>query len=503
MRTLALVAIAALLTGCGGGGSTLGLPALPTGSPATQPTQQKNQNVSVSFKIVVPTASGAAARRVPDYVSASTKSATIAVGSATATTVNCTTTCSGTVSAPVGSETFAVNLYDAANGSGNLLSTGTVTQTIVANTANSVNLTFNGVVASLSIALSESVTSGTAATVGVAVDALDADGNTIVGPGIYVDASGTPVTIALSDSDTSGATTLSQTSITQPTTGITLAYDGAAITSVPAISASATDLTTAQAVLHGTEAYAYTGSAQSLTIPSGLTSVTIAAAGAAGAGGCFDGASGANGGAIEAVLPLAGQGETLAVYVGGDGSSGGFNGGGTGGGCGNGGGASDVRAGSNDLSNRIIVAGGGGGGGDASADCAPGVSTGAGSGGAGGAANAVSGGNAHGGGNGGGGGTQSAGGAAGASVGAPPGASGGEGFGGGGAASEGCAGSAGAGSGGGGYYGGGGGGSGYDDGGGGLGSGGGGGSSYAEPGASILSNQQGVNSGNGSVTITW
>ena len=211
--------------------------------------QNAAKSANVQFTIVVPTASGAAARRVPNYVSASTKSATIAVGSATPTTVNCTTTCSGTVSAPVGSDTFTVHLYDAQNGAGNLLSTGTLTQTIVANTANSVNVTFNGVVASLAVAIANVVSPGTAGSVGVTVNALDADGNTIVGPGVYVNASGNPVTIALSNSDTSGNSALSQTSITQPTTGIELNYT-AAFDANPTISASASGFTTANAAVH-------------------------------------------------------------------------------------------------------------------------------------------------------------------------------------------------------------------------------------------------------------
>jgi hypothetical protein len=183
----------------------------------------------------------------PAYVSASTKSASVTVtpngGSAGApTVVNCTNVCSGTLNAPIGSDTFAVNLYDAQNGTGNLLSTGSVTQAIVIDQSNSVNVTFNGVVKSLAISLGASATAGTASSVPVTVNALDADGNTIVGPGNYVDAHGNPVTITLSDSDTSGATSLSQTSITAPASGITLNYSGLAI--APAtIAASATGFT--------------------------------------------------------------------------------------------------------------------------------------------------------------------------------------------------------------------------------------------------------------------
>src|SRR5271156_1087934 len=242
LRAGALVAAATLITGCGGGGSTSGVITQP------QPTQQKTQLVSVSFTIVVPTASGASLRRVRNYVSASTKSATIAVGSATPTVVNCTTTCSGTVSAPVGSDTFTMNLYSGTNGSGNLLSTGTLTQTIVANEANSVNVTFNGVVSSLAVVVASTVTPGTAGSVGVTMNALDASGNVIVGPGSYVNSSGNPLTIALDDSDTSGKSTLSTTSITQPTSGIELNYTAAFDTN-PTLTASAAGLTSANATV--------------------------------------------------------------------------------------------------------------------------------------------------------------------------------------------------------------------------------------------------------------
>ena len=245
LATAAILAFA-LLAGCGGG-STPGV--VPQQQPQPQPTQQKTQEAVVSFNIVVPTATGAHARRVPNYVSASTKSATIAVGGATPTTVNCTAVCSGTVSAPVGSDTFTVNLYDASNGAGNLLSTGTLTQTIVAGQANTVNVTFNGVVASLALSFaSPTVTPGTAGSVGVTVNALDADGNVIVGPGVYVNASGNAVTIALSNSDSSGSSSLTQTSVTQPTSGIKLNYT-AAFDANPTITANATGFTAATATL--------------------------------------------------------------------------------------------------------------------------------------------------------------------------------------------------------------------------------------------------------------
>ena len=118
-RTYALVAIAALVAGCGGGSS----------SPPTQSTQQPtqtNSTASVQFTIVIPSANASATARHPAYISASTKSASIAVtpngaSAGTPKVVNCTTTCSTTINAAIGSDTFAVNLYDAQNAGGSLL----------------------------------------------------------------------------------------------------------------------------------------------------------------------------------------------------------------------------------------------------------------------------------------------------------------------------------------------------------------------------------------------
>ena len=205
--------------------------------------------VPVQFKIVVP--KPAAFKRRPAYISPSTESATISAEPGDeSTTVNCTTACSGTIAAPVGTDTFTVSLYDAFNGDGNLLSTGATTQTIIGGQANNVNVTFNGVVAFLQVSLTPSgATSGAAATIAVTTSALDADDNVIIGPGVFSDANGNPLTLTLADSDTSGATTLSPTtSLTAPTTGITLSYNGATIPS-PSITLSGTGLSNAQAAL--------------------------------------------------------------------------------------------------------------------------------------------------------------------------------------------------------------------------------------------------------------
>ncbi|MGB6646640.1 MAG: glycine-rich protein, partial [Candidatus Cybelea sp.] len=111
--------------------------------------------------------------------------------------------------------------------------------------------------------------------------------------------------------------------------------------------------------------FRYTGKKQTFKVPSGVTRIQVIAVGASGVGEVI-----ARGGRVSAVIPVT-QSETLAIYVGGTGTSpgGGFNGGGAGGhsygragfGGDGGGGASDVRQGGNVPADRVIVAGGGGG----------------------------------------------------------------------------------------------------------------------------------------------
>lgn len=247
----------------------------------------------------------------------------------------------------------------------------------------------------------------------------------------------------------------------------------------------------AEPVSSGSQTFSYTGSEQTWTVPSGISSITVDVKGAQGGNQINPSSSGGKGGRAQATISVT-AGATIYVYVGGAGStvnsatSGGFNGGG-GTNCsgnqtpGTGGGASDIRIGGNAYSNRVIVAGGGGGGGGYSYSGSDG---GTGGGTTGGDGEQIGGANYNGKG-----GTQSAGGAYGhTNSGTTPGAGSlgtggrGKGFGNGG------------GGGGGGYYGG----------GGGWGFGGGGGSGYVGySGNSSTSMTSGHNSGNGEIIITW
>jgi len=214
------------LADCGAGTS----PNIAQSLPNTQPTQPTT--ASVHFQLALPSANSSSVQRGPAFVSPSTRSLAIAVGPSGGSpgapvVVNCASSCGGSIDAPAGADLFSVKLYDAQNAGGNLLSTAAIAQTVVLNQTNTIAMAANGVVAAFSVALGTAA-AGTPGAVTVTLNALDPDGNTIVGPGSYVDAAGNPVSIALSDSDTSGATALSSATVSQPA-AIALNYTGLAI----------------------------------------------------------------------------------------------------------------------------------------------------------------------------------------------------------------------------------------------------------------------------------
>jgi hypothetical protein len=214
------------LAGCGGGTSTNGAQPLPNTQPSPPTT------TSVHFQLAIPGANSSSLRRGPAFVSPATRSLAIAVGPSAGSlgaplVVDCASSCSGSIDAPLGPDLFSVKLYDAPNGGGNLLSTAGIAQTVVMNQTNTIAMVTNGVVAAFALAVGTAA-AGTPGAVTVTVNALDSDGNTIAGPGSYVDADGNPVTITLTDSDTSGATALSGATVSRPAV-ITLNYTGLAI----------------------------------------------------------------------------------------------------------------------------------------------------------------------------------------------------------------------------------------------------------------------------------
>lgn len=230
----ALVAIFILaLAACGGGNG--GQSALPAGG-----TTQQRPSQAI-FTIAIP----AATPRGTNYVSPNTQSLTIGVNGAapsvtqnvTSTSNGCTTsggavTCTVSVTAPIGSDTFLVTLYSGTNASGSKLASGSVTAAVTSTPA-SVPITLDGVVDSVTISLANTVPyAGTAASIPVTVAAKDASGATIISPGNYSPA------ITLTDSDTSGHTVLSPSTVSGPATAVTLNYDGSAAVASATISAA-------------------------------------------------------------------------------------------------------------------------------------------------------------------------------------------------------------------------------------------------------------------------
>jgi virginiamycin B lyase len=211
---------------------------------------------TLSIKIVIPPRSqGAGAARRPGYVSASTVSVAVTLTPAGAAPgppaiLPCSVAaCSGQVGASLGSNTLTVTAYDGAGGTGNKLSTSTTTITVGANTANTVNLTLNGIVSKVAATLpGANFNPGTASNATATVQFQDADGNTIIGSGAPVDVNGNPVTVTLASSEVGGNATTSVlpatiTSISSNTA--TVSYTGRGIYSGQlSVSASPLAITT-------------------------------------------------------------------------------------------------------------------------------------------------------------------------------------------------------------------------------------------------------------------
>lgn len=233
----------AVLAACGGGGGAGANPPVPvppttfTAAPVPGPTATPTAAAmaTLTFSIVVPRAT--LAKRQPQYVSSATQSVRVRVNGGTPVVANVApgspgcvaapqgTQCSVNTSAPVGVDTILVELFGQLNAGGPTLSQGVATATIVAGAANTIPIALNGVVAKVVLALANRTPpQGAATTIALTVTMLDASGATIIGDPFV-----SPVT--LTDSDTSGATSINRTTLTSPAdaVGLTVSYNGAAI----------------------------------------------------------------------------------------------------------------------------------------------------------------------------------------------------------------------------------------------------------------------------------
>ena len=395
--------------------------------------------------------------------------------------------CTISLDLKAGSYTTNLSLYDLAPVHGqipsgaHLLSTAlNVPFSITGGQPTSITLSFRGVPSAIAVGGFPSTCSAFPATP-FSVTAADADAYAIAGT--YA----TPLT--LTDSDTSGATTIATSGKDMPPLDVllsssdvaTIAWNGNPIPGGSATIAALAGTVTGSGqfapttISPGSAKLYYTGGAQNFSVPACATTVYVVVYAAQGGGPYFSNPGGLGGGSAATIATT--PGESLAINLGGAGGVGTFSSAGAGGFDGGGVGAppfASSYAGGNGGGGYETIGGyGGGPNGASGADggCAGGLQ-----------------------GKGGGGGTQSSGGAGGA------GSNGGSlGFGGAGVGSCGNPSlniGSGSGGGGGGYYGGG----GANGGGGG---GGGGGSGFAEASATNVVLNSSVNPGDGFALICW
>jgi hypothetical protein len=209
--------------------------AAPTAGPA--PASAKVQNIRFVIAIPAPSTTSGILRR-PRYISINTNSVAIAVNGAAPVVVNigpsspnCTSgsggrTCTVSVSAPPGTDTFTENMYQSTNGTGSPLSTSTTSAKIVVGQANVVNVTLDGIVASIALSLANpNPPEGSAIQIPLTVTFNDASGAAIIGSDPFAN----PIT--LTDSDTSGATSVSNAALNSPgaAANLSVSYNGSAI----------------------------------------------------------------------------------------------------------------------------------------------------------------------------------------------------------------------------------------------------------------------------------
>jgi len=229
-RIWTVLGLAGILAGCGGGGggSSAVVPA-GNGSTAT-PTQAPGTTgpmAQTRVTITIPALSSSSNKRQPRYVSSATNSLSIQTSAGTSVvdlgsgSPNCASGASGRnctiqVALPSGNNIpFTAQTFASTDGTGSPLSIAVATTTIVANQTNTLNLTLNAIVNSVQVAIAPtSFTSGQAGTASVTTTVYDAANQIIVvGSNNLVDQNDSPVTVTLSDSDLSGVTSVSPTTV--------------------------------------------------------------------------------------------------------------------------------------------------------------------------------------------------------------------------------------------------------------------------------------------------
>jgi hypothetical protein len=244
LATATFAVVMPFLTGCSGDSSSVA----PTFVAAQSPEPShgpSNLQGTATVRLTIPAlAQSNSSTRRRHYVSPATGSLTLTVNGgapnvlaigphspACVDAINGARTCSFQATFPIGlNQTFSVKTFASADGSGIPLSLATVVADVLQGKNNELSFTLNGVVAGLSVKFSTaSISYGVAGSATVIVDAVDAAGDTIVGPGNYVDSAGNPLSVTLTDADQSGDTKLGEGAVDSPGTGVAFNYNGAAL----------------------------------------------------------------------------------------------------------------------------------------------------------------------------------------------------------------------------------------------------------------------------------
>lgn len=255
--------LAALLSACGGGGGGGALPVY-SPSPIVSPSPGSGgttQSANISFVVQIPAvASSAASMKRPMNFSAATQSVKIAIGTNVLTTANVSSSssickaatgggrsCTIAATAPAGNDQFTITAYDQPNAAGNAIAQATIAAT-VSSQATTINVTVSGTIVKIALSLSNPYPAvGTSATANVVVTGYDVDGNAVLGA--Y------PSPVKLQDSDATGATSLSATSVTDSTTPVKLQYNGAMPFTSATITATLSGVGTTTATFAPTPAF--------------------------------------------------------------------------------------------------------------------------------------------------------------------------------------------------------------------------------------------------------
>lgn len=275
--TLVILALAAC-GGIGGGYSPLPSPKASTSA----------GTATVSFLVVVPPPS--AMRNRPKVIlpsnatsvtftidsvngtaySGTPTTETLSSSNAACSSVDGQLSCLFNLSAPVGALVYTVTVYNGTT----VIAEGNVAVTTTSGTTVTAPLTLTGTVAKIAITGPSSAVAGIAATYALTVQAEDSNGNTILGT--YT----SPIT--LTDSDTSGSTSITTSGSDSPPAGelisssdtATLNYNGGTLSSAATIGASASGVS-ASNVTTATFAPATNYLAQSGSVSFGVTSYEL------------------------------------------------------------------------------------------------------------------------------------------------------------------------------------------------------------------------------------